>query len=112
MIGAQAAGKRKNPGWSGPGVLGGIRWLRGKDSNLRPSGYEPDELPLLHPAASYSRDRAGSWQTPYRPLTSGAAPPHPRWPRSRHDAGERRPHELTERDETMHISTWRLLLTG
>src|SRR5947208_7082362 len=27
-----------------------MRWLRGKDSNLRPSGYEPDELPLLHPA--------------------------------------------------------------
>ncbi len=24
--------------------------LRGQDSNLRPSGYEPDELPLLHPA--------------------------------------------------------------
>ena len=28
-------------------------WLRGKDSNLRPSGYEPDELPLLHPAKAY-----------------------------------------------------------
>jgi hypothetical protein len=25
-------------------------WLRGTDSNRRPSGYEPDELPLLHPA--------------------------------------------------------------
>lgn len=25
-------------------------WLRGKDSNLRPLGYEPSELPLLHPA--------------------------------------------------------------
>ena len=26
-------------------------WLRGQDSNLRPLGYEPNELPLLHPAA-------------------------------------------------------------
>jgi hypothetical protein len=25
-------------------------WLRGLDSNQRPSGYEPDELPLLHRA--------------------------------------------------------------
>ena len=25
-------------------------WLRGPDLNQRPSGYEPDELPLLHPA--------------------------------------------------------------
>ena len=31
------------------------RWLQGKDSNLRPSGYEPDELPLLHPASEISR---------------------------------------------------------
>ena len=25
-------------------------WLRGLESNQRSSGYEPDELPLLHPA--------------------------------------------------------------
>ena len=29
---------------------GRLNWLRGTDSNRRPSGYEPDELPLLHPA--------------------------------------------------------------
>ena len=29
-------------------------WLRGMDSNHRPSGYEPDELPLLHPACGVS----------------------------------------------------------
>ncbi len=27
--------------------------LRGKDLNLRPLGYEPNELPLLHPAIYY-----------------------------------------------------------
>ena len=27
-----------------------MSWLRGEDSNLRPLGYEPNELPLLHPA--------------------------------------------------------------
>ncbi len=33
--------KVRTNGWS---------WLRGSDSNRRPPGYEPDELPLLHPA--------------------------------------------------------------
>ena len=38
------------------GRLVGIRaWLRGTDSNRRPSGYEPDELPLLHPARGIYR---------------------------------------------------------
>ena len=32
-----------------PGHLSGPL-LRGDDSNVWPSGYEPDELPLLHPA--------------------------------------------------------------
>ena len=37
-----------------------IKWLRRQDSNLRPLGYEPNELPLLHSAMIYggsNRDR-------------------------------------------------------
>ena len=30
--------------------------LRGSDSNRRPPGYEPDELPLLHPATLSSSE--------------------------------------------------------
>ena len=34
-------------------------WLRGQDSNLRPRGYEPRELPLLHPAISWWINKRG-----------------------------------------------------
>ena len=30
--------------------MGCVSWWREQDSNLRPLGYEPNELPLLHPA--------------------------------------------------------------
>ena len=30
-----------------------VFWWREEDSNLRPLGYEPNELPLLHPAMFY-----------------------------------------------------------
>src|SRR5437899_12919762 len=49
----------------------GIKF-RGQDLNLRPPGYEPGELPLLHPGIN-----------PY--LTAGAAaalPLPPLWPRN------------------------------
>ena len=36
-------GKKNSPAVVARGV--DCRWLRGQDSNLRPSGYEPDELP-------------------------------------------------------------------
>ena len=55
MGGAAAwAGEADSPETTKPGPRAGFKlaaWLRGTDSNRRPSGYEPDELPLLHPAS-------------------------------------------------------------
>ena len=39
--------------------MGALLWLRGQDSNLRPRGYEPRELPLLHPASMEMRQTYG-----------------------------------------------------
>lgn len=35
-------------------------WLRGLDSNQRPSDYEPDELPLLYPTRVLEYHRSSS----------------------------------------------------
>ena len=46
------------------------RWLRGTDSNRRPSGYGPDELPLLHPAPG----SVGTRGVPVKQLPPSGAP--------------------------------------
>ena len=38
-----------------PALLRLFLWLRDQDSNLGPHGYEPCELPLLHPATMVMR---------------------------------------------------------
>ena len=38
-----------------------MRWLRGQDLNLRPSGYEPDELPTAPPRYVWSSQPDSNW---------------------------------------------------
>lgn len=45
--------------------------FRGQDSNLRPPGYEPGELPLLHPGIKVSLLSAGGF---LRPAVSAKSP--------------------------------------
>src|ERR1700727_1809892 len=58
-----------------------LPWWRGQDSNLRPSGYEPDELP----DCSTPRRSPCSSKKHARPKALGAQshPAHPQAPRAR-----------------------------
>ena len=59
------AAKLDAPG-SGPGA----KWLRGRDSNPRPFGYEPNELPLLYRRMKYWNSWGGSGSSPPRLATA------------------------------------------
>jgi hypothetical protein len=55
-------------------VLLGLDWLRGQDLNLRPSGYEPDELP------GCSTPRRGVFALVFFPADADVARSGQEWP--------------------------------
>ncbi len=70
-LGRTCGQKETTPGGGSAGSSVEDLWLRGTDSNRRPSGYEPDELPLLHPATANSK--ASCRIAPLQPHSKGAA---------------------------------------
>ena len=55
MVGLAQGGTAKSPLLSGLDLR--LSWLRGQDLNLRPSGYEPDELPGCSTPRHFCPDR-------------------------------------------------------
>lgn len=50
MLHSDSTGREMKKPTAVPVTVAGENWWRGQDSNLRPLGYEPSELPLLYPA--------------------------------------------------------------
>ena len=61
------------------GVTLSGHWLRGKDLNLRPLGYEPNELPDCSTPHPYRNVRLGSGQRAPQVYPRGAPPSETRW---------------------------------
>ena len=73
-------------------------WVRGQDSDLRPSGYEPDDLPTDLPRINNGvrgRSRTGPWRVARysTPGQQGSVPSFllPEWP-----ATKTHPHTMVE----------------